>query len=55
MFSGGWGDESIPRNKIIVWLEEKQEWEEIGKMKIGRAYHAVDTIQMEDQAMEHCC
>jgi hypothetical protein len=36
------------------WLDDEQEWEETGKMKMGRHRHAVSTIQMDEQAMEHC-
>ena len=36
------------------WLDDEQDWEETGKMKMGRYYHAVSTIEMDDQAMEHC-
>jgi hypothetical protein len=36
------------------WLDDEQEWEETGKMKMGRESHAVSTIQMDAQAMEHC-
>ena len=38
----------------MVWLDDEQEWEETGKMKRGRDSHAVSTIKMDDQAMEHC-
>ena len=51
-FAGGYdGNE---RYEIMGWLDDEQEWEETGKMKMGRYYHAVSTIQMDDQAMEHC-
>ena len=52
-FAGGYGGGSY-RAEIMVWLDDEQEWEETGKMKMGRSYHAVTTIQMDDQAMEHC-
>jgi len=42
------------RDDILVWLDDEQEWQEIGKMKMGRNGHAVSIIQMDDQAMEHC-
>ena len=38
----------------MSWLEDEQEWEETGKMKRARYNHAVTTVQMDDQAMEHC-
>jgi hypothetical protein len=36
----------------VAWLDE--EWEEIGKMKMGRDFHVMSTIKMDDPAMEHC-
>ena len=52
-FAGGY-DGSNTRHEILGWLDDEQEWEETGKMKMARFYHAVSTIQMNDQAMEHC-
>ena len=46
-FAGGY-------DEIMGWLDDEQEWEETGKMKMSRDSHAVFTIQMDDQAMEHC-
>ena len=51
-FAGGYT--GIERDEILVWLDDEQEWEVIGKMKMRRSFHAVSTIQMDDQAMEHC-
>ena len=42
------------RDEILGWLDDKQEWEETGKMKMGRYNHAATTIQLDDEAMEHC-
>ena len=39
--------------EIIAWLDEEQEWKATCKMKKARSHHAVTTIQMDDQAMEH--
>ena len=53
--AGGYdGDEEDDRAEILVWLDDEQEWEETGKMKMSRSNHAVSTIHMADQAMEHC-
>ena len=53
--AGGYdGDEEDDRAEILVWLDDEQEWEETGKMKMSRSNHAVSIIQMDDQAMQHC-
>ena len=48
------GEDGTYRDEIIAWLDEEQKWEETGKMKMARYYHAVTTIQLDDQAMEYC-
>ena len=48
------GEDSTYRNEIIAWRDEEQKWEETGKMKVARYYHAVTTIKMDDPAMEFC-
>ena len=48
------GEDGTYRDEIIAWLDEEQKWEETGKMKMARYYHAVTTIQLDDQAMDHC-
>ena len=47
-------DEYMPRDEVLAWLDEKQQWVEEGKMKMGRGFHAVSTIMMDDDAMAHC-
>jgi len=42
------------RDEIMAWGDDEQEWEEIGKMKIARRFHAATTIKMDNQAMEYC-
>ena len=51
---GGKEADHDERDEILAWLEVEQEWEETAKMKSARYYHAVTTIQMDDQAMRHC-
>jgi len=56
-FTGGYDrdDYDIPhRDEIYTWLDEDQEWMEVGKLKIGRSDHAVTTIKMDDQFMKFC-
>ena len=48
------GDGGNYRDEVLVWLDEEQQWVEEGKMKVARAYHAVTTIQLDDDAMAHC-
>ena len=48
-------DYDIPhRDEIYTWLDEDQEWMEVGKLKIARSDHAVTTIKMDDQFMKYC-
>ena len=51
-FAGG--TDGPYRDEIMAWLDDEQEWVETGKMKIARRFHAVTTIQMDDEAMAHC-
>ena len=30
------------------------DWEEVGKMKMARAWHAVSTIRLDDDAIQYC-
>merc|ERR1711892_133839 len=48
------GEDSTYRNEIIAWRDEEQKWEEMGKMRVARYYHAVTTIKLDDPAMEFC-
>ena len=55
--AGGWCDlegRLGASDEILGLLDEEQVWEEFGKMKEARSNHAVTTIQMDDQAMDHC-
>ena len=52
--TGGQEEGYNNRGEIHVWVDEEQEWEGVGKMKMARSVHAVTTIQMDDQAMDHC-
>ena len=38
------------RAEILAWSEEKKEWEGVGKMKVGRYYHAITTISVKEVA-----
>ena len=44
-FAGGYDVDYNDRVEIIGWLDKEQEWEETGKMKMARSFHAVSTIQ----------
>ena len=48
--SGGEDKNYNQRDEIMAWSEERQEWEEGGKMKGGRTNHAITTISMEEVA-----
>ena len=45
-YDGGYHDE------IFQWTGD--DWEEVGKMKMARGYHAVSTIRLDDDAMQFC-
>ena len=49
---GGVGLSEYPTDDVLVWRQET--WEKIGKMKRPRAYHAISTIFMEEDAMRFC-
>ena len=53
-YSGGaYGDGPYDfTEEILKWTGE--DWEQVGKMKKGRGYHAVSTIRMDDDAMKFC-
>ena len=48
--SGGEDQNYNQRDEIMAWSEERQEWEEGGKMKVGRTNHTINTISMEEVA-----
>ena len=39
-------------DEIFQWTGD--DWEEVGKMKMARGYHAVSTIRLDDDAMQFC-
>ena len=45
-YSGGYGGDFY--DDIYQWTGAA--WEEVGKMKMARSYHAVSTIRLEDDA-----
>ena len=51
-YSGGWNEYSGGWDEIFQWTGD--DWEEVGKMKMARRYHAVSTIRMDDDAMQFC-
>ena len=51
-YSGGYDSNSDNRDEILQWTGD--DWEEVGKMKMARSYHAVSTIRMNDDAMQFC-
>ena len=50
-YSGGHDGDGY-YGEIFQWTGD--DWEEVGKMKMARSYHAVSTIRMEDDAMQFC-
>merc|ERR1711892_131117 len=55
--TGGYDDDEVfgdPRDEVLAWLDEEQQWVEQGKMMIGRYYHAAAAIKLDDDAMAHC-
>ena len=52
--TGGRDDDYNDRDEVLAWLDDEQQWVEEGKMKVGRFYHAVTTIMLDDDAMAHC-
>ena len=41
-------------DQILQWTDETQEWEEVGRMKIARAFHGMTTIKSEGEVMDYC-
>ena len=50
-YSGGYDGDNY-RDEIFQWTGDS--WEEVGKMKMARGYHAVSTIRLDDDAMQFC-
>ena len=51
-YSGGYDSDNDYRDEILQWTGD--DWEEVGKMKMARGYHAVSTIRLDDDAMQFC-
>ena len=49
-YSGGY--DGADHDEIFQWTGD--DWEEVGKMKIARSYHAVSTIRLDNDAMQFC-
>jgi len=52
--TGGYDHDYNDRDEVLAWLDDEQQWVEEKKMKVGRYYHAVTTIMLDDDAMAHC-
>ena len=48
--TGGYDEDDNERDEILAWSDEKKEWDEVGKMKEGRALHAISTINVDEVA-----
>ena len=48
--TGGYDKNGNDRSEILAWSEERKEWEEVGKMKVGRYGHAITTISVKEVA-----
>ena len=52
-YSGGHGSGGLDyREEILKW--NGSAWEEIGKMEIARADHAVSIIKLDDEVLQFC-
>ena len=51
-YSGGYDSNMDYRDEILQWTGD--DWEEVGKMKMARGYHAGSTIRLDDDAMQFC-
>ena len=52
IFTGGWNNDNNYKSwdEILAWSDEREGWEEVGKMKEGRAGHAITSINVEEVA-----
>ena len=48
----GGSDNNSERDEVIAWIEE--DWVEVGKMSMPRAFHAISHIMMDDEPMQFC-
>ena len=51
-YSGGQDEFRQNYGEIYQWTGD--DWEEVGRMKVARRFHAVSTIRMDDDAMQFC-
>ena len=42
------------RNGILRWIANTHEWEVAAHMVSGRRYHAVSTLTVTEEILEHC-
>ena len=55
LFDEGGKDGNLEyRREILKWRADEKEWMEVGKMKVSRWYHAISTINMENENMVYC-
>ena len=47
---GGDDENENERSEIFSWSEESMEWEQVWKMNVGRANHAITTISAKEVA-----
>ena len=48
--TGGEDEDAKNRDEILAWSDERKEWEEVGKMKEGRDFHAITTNDVDEVA-----
>ena len=51
-YSGGRDYDGHYYDDIFHWTGD--DWVEVGKMKLARAYHAVSTIRLDDEVIQFC-
>merc|ERR1719430_3012103 len=52
LYMTGGSDNSSEKDEVIAWI--KDDWVEVGKMKMPRAFHALSPILMDDNALYFC-
>ena len=52
MHSGGYDGNEGSRDEVLVWNDK--DWEEAGRMRMARHFHAVSIIRMDEDAMRYC-
>ena len=48
------GHDGLGRGEMVEWLDEVEEWVEIGEINYSRWYHAATTVKMDDEALNYC-